>query len=402
MPSRIGHRKSRHGCAQCKQRRVKCSEDIPCQHCVRRKEKCSLIEEAALQSKTPNGLSPGEDSGTSRSSSTDPLAFLQPTRWNYDPDLAFVQADWIQDMHLMHHFCTSGASALAYGKNIGFVWRDYIPKIAIQHQYLMHGLLAVAAAHLRWMEPYNRAKWNILCSHHQALALPPFRQALQQLSRENCEAAFSMAALCSTMRMAAFSIGGDDDDRVPTLEDLAEQFTLTRSVRDCLHPMWETLTASPMALMMRGASMENYEVVSLSVEMKAQFQKIVKLIERYSTDEASKALYMEALSDLERVYKDVIFHKTDDVNEMGIVVKWTMVPGRFVDAMIRREVPALILVANWVITMGWAQRWFLQGWSRKAWDVTIAELPKTPDIMECLAWPKRQLEEGLPAFPPQA
>lgn len=42
MPQ-LGSRKSRRGCLQCKQRRVKCDEDIPCGACLRRKEACSFL-----------------------------------------------------------------------------------------------------------------------------------------------------------------------------------------------------------------------------------------------------------------------------------------------------------------------------------------------------------------------
>ncbi|KAJ0162104.1 Sterol uptake control protein 2 [Colletotrichum tanaceti] len=43
MP-RLGYKKSRGGCARCKQRRVKCDENKPCGACIRHNTQCSLVE----------------------------------------------------------------------------------------------------------------------------------------------------------------------------------------------------------------------------------------------------------------------------------------------------------------------------------------------------------------------
>ncbi|KAL0767260.1 hypothetical protein CaCOL14_010110 [Colletotrichum acutatum] len=43
MP-RLGYKKSRGGCARCKQRRVKCDENKPCGACIRHNTQCSLLE----------------------------------------------------------------------------------------------------------------------------------------------------------------------------------------------------------------------------------------------------------------------------------------------------------------------------------------------------------------------
>ncbi|KAF6805792.1 duf814 domain-containing protein [Colletotrichum musicola] len=52
MP-RLGYKKSRGGCARCKQRRVKCDENKPCAACVRHNTHCSLVD----GSTTPTGAS---------------------------------------------------------------------------------------------------------------------------------------------------------------------------------------------------------------------------------------------------------------------------------------------------------------------------------------------------------
>ncbi|KAK7533169.1 uncharacterized protein J3D65DRAFT_72263 [Phyllosticta citribraziliensis] len=44
MP-RLGHKKSRNGCVQCKRRRVKCDEQRPCSHCARHGVECSLTQD---------------------------------------------------------------------------------------------------------------------------------------------------------------------------------------------------------------------------------------------------------------------------------------------------------------------------------------------------------------------
>lgn len=76
MPQ-LGSRKSRLGCRQCKQRRVKCDECIPCGACLRRNDECSLT-----------ATSLGEGSTTASGSTA-----------------AFFSQDWISDLFVSSSRC---------------------------------------------------------------------------------------------------------------------------------------------------------------------------------------------------------------------------------------------------------------------------------------------------------
>ncbi|OHE92573.1 hypothetical protein CORC01_12152 [Colletotrichum orchidophilum] len=54
MP-RLGYKKSRGGCARCKQRRVKCDESKPCSACIRHNTQCSLLKGSADGSGSGSG-----------------------------------------------------------------------------------------------------------------------------------------------------------------------------------------------------------------------------------------------------------------------------------------------------------------------------------------------------------
>jgi hypothetical protein len=335
------------------------------------------------------------------------LAFLPPSledNGGYEVQRQISFENWTQDLYLMHHYSTSACSTFSSDEQITTVWRDYIISQATQHSFLMHGLLAFSAAHLRYVESENSRKWATICSQHHNCALPGFRAALINLSEENCKAVFSMAALCSTMSMANLShhTNGDPVDTSPSLEDIIQLFVLTKGVRDVLTPAWEFIVSSPLIYMRNGSGMQDYHLVSLPDDIVLQFQRLRAIVDSHCVDDSSKMTCSTAITDLEKCFKGVAFQSLKGVNEAGILLKWTtMVSPGYISMMRQRQVPALVILAHWVVVMGWLKHWYLQGWSRKAWNLVILEIPESPTINQCLEWPKRQLDEGLPAFSPR-
>ena len=174
--TQAGSKKSRRGCKRCKERRVKCDEEAPCNNCVRRSEECSLLEP------TP-------------SASSD-----IPT----DPALPANSADWVADLELMHHYSSDTFRAgLGTRPEVQHLWWDYIPKQALTHVFLMHGLLALSALHLAFEQPNRSAHYLQLCDKHQSIALNKFRAILSsEIDPEVADALFALASTISVSSMA--------------------------------------------------------------------------------------------------------------------------------------------------------------------------------------------------------
>ncbi|KAI1280100.1 hypothetical protein F5Y07DRAFT_355887 [Xylaria sp. FL0933] len=140
---RRAHPKSRAGCDNCRRRRVKCNEETPCANCMRRGDHC---QRHSTMQRTSTGSIPqlSTQFPSSGSRSTDATVNLL-------------------QMKLFHHFQTSTRQTLLCGQE---AW-DHVLQLSFEYDYLMNGILCVAARHLSIVRPedwtYRTAAANHLC-----------------------------------------------------------------------------------------------------------------------------------------------------------------------------------------------------------------------------------------------
>ncbi|KAH7356409.1 hypothetical protein BKA65DRAFT_579287 [Rhexocercosporidium sp. MPI-PUGE-AT-0058] len=123
---RKGHTKSRTGCLNCKRARIKCKENRPsCDYCAHRDLRCEWPEIQITQV-----------GAMVRRSSPPSLISENPK----SPLPVFT----IQDFRLFNHFIQSAYPSHPVGNDA--VWTHEIPSIAPDYDFLLHAMLALAAA----------------------------------------------------------------------------------------------------------------------------------------------------------------------------------------------------------------------------------------------------------------
>lgn len=140
---------------------------------------------------------------------------------------SFLPRDWDgQDFELMHHYCLSTARTMSQQENVRNVWAAEIPKIAYSYEFLMHGILSLAAMHLTSVRPEKCSHYQTKSTFHMALGLQTFRQILQSPSEENCCALFSFSSIIMVWICAAPA----DPDDSQAIENTIDLFNLCRGI----------------------------------------------------------------------------------------------------------------------------------------------------------------------------
>lgn len=214
-PAKIGHRKSRNGCLKCKTRRVKCDEARPvCGNCTRLQMNCTWPVQHGLDpgrhgaysrpTPSPNP-SPSAHSGSAPTSHGTPeqaATFLANwPRWP-DEDNPFTQADDGQGislpeskarrmmehrlmqnwyLHLNRPFPINPAESWRR------LWSTQIPALALQHDNMLHALLATSATQILQSQPGDKELFAARQSYFIS-ALSAQRQEVQKLTVENAQA----------------------------------------------------------------------------------------------------------------------------------------------------------------------------------------------------------------------
>ncbi|KAL4951369.1 hypothetical protein BDW69DRAFT_39476 [Aspergillus filifer] len=244
MAQRRSHQKSRHGCQECKRRRVKCDEARPvCGACARRSAICEYDSSGPLRWMTDEpSRSPRPPSDRSTAPPSPDFSLLGQFRSthtnNGDAPLPPLN---ICDLELMLQWVNKTYAIFTRSQQTEVVWRTYVPEEALAHPFLMHGILAFAALHIACTRPsvspgfgesgHDRDYLQIAISHQdQALAL--YREKLGDITTSNAKAMFAFASI---IVLYAFGFPRTAEPGNTAVGDLLQAFVLARGIQHILN-----------------------------------------------------------------------------------------------------------------------------------------------------------------------
>ena len=246
---RRAHRKSRYGCLECKQRKIKCDETRPiCLNCIRRDVTCSSPSAPVNH--------PDPASANSRHASGNSL----PSRGHYRRGLRFVQSaytrssgspeDYLEaassplelrpnppgqaisdlrnlcgqfgsprgpprmvnpngpspvlsyaDLELWHHYVLLTTGTISGPQESDF-WKVQLPEWGFQHPHILHLLLGLAALHKSRACPTQRTKFLKQADSHHVVGMRGATTMLAAIDEKNFAPAYASAIVISL-----FSLG---------------------------------------------------------------------------------------------------------------------------------------------------------------------------------------------------
>ncbi|KAL4991783.1 hypothetical protein BDW68DRAFT_184686 [Aspergillus falconensis] len=246
MAQRRSHQKSRHGCLECKRRRVKCDESRPiCANCARRQAACEYDSSGPLRwmtdepSRSPRTLSDRQPAPPSPDFSL--LHQFRSFNANYG-DSSIPPLN-ICDLELMLQWVNETHCIFTRGQQTEAIWRKHVPEQALSYPFLMHGILALSALHIactrtpRAPDDARSVYLHVAISHQdQALAL--FREQLGDINTNNGKAMFAFASITV---FYAFGFPRTPEPGSSAVSDLVQAFVLTRGVQDILNQSMDTI-----------------------------------------------------------------------------------------------------------------------------------------------------------------
>lgn len=112
------------------------------------------------------GAYPSDSANVLQASDSDPhkSATVFPISRSLDISL-------LRDLKLMHHFTAIAWQILPKGYGRQELWQIELPRLALEHDLLLHQLLAFSAYYLAYSTPDRRTMFLIQASQHQNLAI---------------------------------------------------------------------------------------------------------------------------------------------------------------------------------------------------------------------------------------
>lgn len=288
---------------------------------------------------------------------------------------------------LMYHYTLF--TAITLGDNytessLNHLWQHQVPQLAFQHEYLLHGILAITALHMAHSSPTRRTELYFKGSLHEQEALKSFQEALMSMDQSNCCALFTFSCLLVPI---IFVSKTRESNMSESPAELFDWIGLCQGGYSILRQHRVELQESFLEPLLRPFLFADMG----SIEELEGRERILSLLKFTSTiqDEETSQICSLAAHDLVSVFVQINTRKrlgkTTFVTSMVWPVRLSI---KFVNLLKQGNPESLVIMAHYCILLHRdpdSSSWFLHGYAKYVLNAIRRYLPV--DWYPFIAWP---------------
>ncbi|KAF0331124.1 C6 zinc finger domain-containing protein [Colletotrichum asianum] len=316
-------------------------------------------------------------------------------------DPSFSSLSNSRDQELMHHFCTLTVRSMATRPDVLHIWRTVIPQSCYENDFVLHGILALSAAHKAYLLSGNRQLYLNLSDHHFNIGSETFRSQLsdEDERKKNQKPLFLFGGvviihiLTSTLRTH-----NSETEAIENLVRLARAIKGFRVIIfSCLS--WSAMT--DLAALDSGSrpftskELGEMELSIRNTNLPCDILDALGDLQAFQTKDTPpgpESPYEKATLGLRDIVKTLA--ACGVFSEAGIVLRWLY----FLDAEILADIEtlqptALLLVAHFAVIVASMEKtvWYLNGWGEAIIRQVDQLLEEDSKERSMFAWAKQQM-----------
>jgi hypothetical protein len=301
----------------------------------------------------------------------------------------------LQELHLVIHYTTNTCETLAHGPEDIDVWRKVVPSQALQHDFLMNGILALSALHFACEKVEMAQHYYQTAMHYQNTGLQQFKKALGNISAENEGALFAYSIITNILALAYPNVCAEPDhSHVETIIALPK---LLRGVGLLTKVATNSFSEGDYAALFRfPASTESPSRVSHETDAIAKLRERIGHIAK-STDPVQCEAYMSGIASLEQA-----FYVMQDSKHLGIVMAWpTTISEQLLELFKQGDPMAQFIFLHYgVLLLHARDRWWGRNTGAKLVDTLATSLHNNnPEWMLWTKWARETAINGIKEQP---
>ncbi|PSN59467.1 hypothetical protein BS50DRAFT_682306 [Corynespora cassiicola Philippines] len=353
--TRRSHRKSRSGCQNCKQRRIKCDERKPeCANCTKRRVRCDYA--ASL----------GASSSPSTCFNQNPHDFC------------------VSEIELTHHWSTSTCYSMSMWPTGAIEGRDKIVSLGLHHDHLLHLIFAFTALHLASCRPTRFEEYVAKADRHYSLALPSLTTELASMSPDNCNAVFTSVQLVCFL---GFARGPQPGEYLAFGHGRSEWLIMFRGIKTTL----QTIPRSHFTEHKLPHEKARHRPLPRETEPPdyvAQLEDLHSYVEFIAETEGQRDGNTNSVDILKEMFHN---RYTPKDSEYHVAFGWLYrMDEGFLQRLQNYEPGPLIIYGHFTVLMYDMEKfWYMKGWTHHIMSGIYAALPN--DYRPWLDWPMRQV-----------
>ena len=304
--------------------------------------------------------------------------------------------DWSGvDLELMQHFNASTYLDLAHNSITTQLWQIEIPKLALEHSFLMHGMLACAALHLAHLNPSAKKKYHFASARHQNEALPAFRLAIANPNEQNCNALLAFSHLLIMHSFASeqqdehlLLVGGTQESGMP------DWLNVVRGSCAIFKSVWPAVMSGPFKQLI----METGVNIALPDEAgnEEQIRRLGLLLHIPFSGldelelEKKRRAFGSALLELSRGFRKADAAKPFFTMWTAVYIWPAHVSQDYLDLLAERHPAALVLLAHYCILLEPLEcHWYMSGIRKRLLCRIYRQLDE--NWRQWLQWPLEEI-----------
>ncbi|KAF2210442.1 hypothetical protein CERZMDRAFT_45189 [Cercospora zeae-maydis SCOH1-5] len=391
---RVGHKKSRKGCAQCKRRHVKCNEEAPCSNCNRHRVPCSLAGGPCVPRE--DSKKKQKDRTQSIASPPQPQYAVRGQHLSVPGQSAFGtltahmprsphSTHWHMNLQLMHHYMSYTKGVLGELSDQAFivhVWKHELPKTAFAHEFVLNALLGLVALHKATVMLEQVSSLRSCAIEHMDMAAMQLQGVNEACTVEAASANYVYRWLALLFAYAAATqsaeCASDPGGSLPlnALDAMADLMVLAGEVRSATHERWYLISQGAFApIVTRGwqEAVATYALLPQGLDLGLNHLDYMLGVEAMLPNERTAcALAIEELRSLHQSLQT----RSSSACGIASLMCWPKQESAALSDMVRRRIPqALVIVSYHCVILNLLDgRWWAQGWSERVLQAVLLNL----------------------------
>ncbi|KAF3041713.1 hypothetical protein E8E12_006707 [Didymella heteroderae] len=286
-------------------------------------------------------------------------------------------------MELLFYYMNSTVETMSNGPDVD-VWRKAIPEEASRHEFLMDGLLGLAALHFASNHPAARWKYVEYASRYQASALRKYAFALQSVTESNSHAVFAYAIITMILALAFATVHRDGTSST-SIDDMISFFRLLQGIGAVNHVSGANLSKGPFSALWDLEHGEDQNV-ELRSGVATALDALMQRAQRYANEESSgrSQVYLSSIERLEHV-----FRRLETSQNLRHIMAWPSgVKSDLLEYMLDGDPMARLIFLHYGVLLVHAHdRWWAKGFGMRLTEDLAASLcALSPDWASSTEW----------------
>ncbi|KAE8441827.1 hypothetical protein EG329_004280 [Mollisiaceae sp. DMI_Dod_QoI] len=261
--------------------------------------------------------------------------------------------------------------------------------MALRYEFLMHGILAVAALHLSTLQTARKTELLQAAMRLENVAIPSFRRLLSSNNSENIRAVFAFAGFVVPY-MLAMSGSHDSSNCIPSLDNKHPHwFHSLRGLIMLLVRTQDDLAQGPLSPLLTKCAPTDYGRNPEDIH----FVRIQKLLQSTTlssgSDEKDLAACLGALDGLRRIAASIC-SQCNTALKVAPLYAWPgTVSQHFLELLHQRKPETLVILAHYCVLLKRVNScWYFEGVGEKLLGAIDKELSE--DWKHWIEWPLKQ------------